>query len=48
MGHVGQWDQELVDSLVLPTCGELVVDETADIDDNVAQQTIIDDIINGM
>ena len=48
MGQVGQWDQELIDALVLPTCGDLVVDETADVDDNVVQQTIIDDIVNNM
>ena len=48
MGQVGEWDQEDIDRLVLPTCGDLVVDEGVDIDDNVAEQTIIDDIVNNM
>ncbi len=44
MGPVGSWDHELVDRLVLPTCGELDVDEGADIDDNIAEQELINEI----
>ena len=48
MGRVGHWDQALIDRLVLPTCGDLIVDENAEIDDNVARETLIDEIVNNL
>ena len=48
MGPVGYWDQVLIDRLVLPTCGDLIVDEDAEIDDNVAREALIDEIVNNL
>ena len=46
MGPVGTWDQETVDRLVLPTAGDILVQEEDELVDDVSVNTIVNDLIN--
>ena len=46
MGEVGTWSQVNIDRLVLPTAGEMRVDEVEMMDDEIAENAMLEDIVN--
>ena len=46
MGPVGSWSQTDIDALVLPSAGDILAQEDDELDDEVAANDVMNDLIN--
>ena len=46
MGRVGEWDREEIDRLVIPSTGDMELDELEEVDDMEAEVGLMDEIEN--